>query len=1021
MKIPFYRSWIVSLLQLLAGVPLVGAGEQWLTRNWQSDAGLPDNSVVGIEQTPDGFLWVATKTGLARFDGVQFRSFPVTVAGSPEGGIKTLAADRRGRLWVAKDFGVVLCVDQGVTTMVVGPETFKDADAGERMMMLDSHDALWVSYSNGAVLRIQDGTVRLFTSADGLPGESSCQLARDGAGQIWFSQRGWVGVFREGRFHPLVQVPLRRIFGARAGGIWGYQDRQLWKFAEGGTLTKFGTLPEQMPDVTPTAMCEDQKGCLWLGTLNAGLFRFDTEGGVSVPLSPQNILTLQEDREGNVWVGTRGGGLNQVKRRVIELLNTGSSSQFEPVQSLCQDTDGNLWAIVWPEGLLLRSGGPKQEWIMMSPKDGWSDFRSSCVAADPNGGVWIGMSDAGIKHWKNGAVTETLDKGNGLAANQVGALLATASGELWIGPRGVEVVQCRRNGKFRTFPLPVGSGSAMALAIDADGDCWVATYGRHLLRMHGDVVTDVTSSTLAEPCEIRGLLGTPDGSLWIGYAGQGLGRLRSGRFSQWRTEQGLHDDYICNILPDGRGRLWFAGNRGIFSVRVKELEDTAVGRITRVRSVTYGRNDGLLRLQANFNFWPGAQQGTDGRLLFAMQSGIAAVSADNFEENPEPPPVVIERVTANGKTMAAYQAGGFREPSNGFVPHELGRTAAQLHLPPGQRRVEFAFTSLSFTKPETIGFRYRLHPVDKDWVEAGNLRTATYAQIPPGNYQFEVSACNIQGVWSASGAKLNLTADPYWWESLWFRVLGPLAAAGLTGRWILVGVRRRHRHQIERLELQQATERERARIAADLHDEMGANLTQIGLLCERARNEFNNPANAQAHLDRALASTHALAGQLDAVVWAVDPASDTLEHFVQYLSNYARDFLELADIRVRLEVPEDLPSMALSSVLRHHLFLAAKEALHNVVRHAGATRVAVRVRPDPEALIVEIEDDGTGLSAAGTTAPGADGLTNITRRMSRIHGRCECLTGRDGRGTLLRFTVPLIEYHTLHSKHHESK
>ena len=402
-----------------------------------------------------------------------------------------------------------------------------------------------------------------------------------------------------------------------------------------------------------------------------------------------------------------------------------------------------------------------------------------------------------------------------------------------------------------------------------------------------------------------------------------------------------------------------------------------------------------------------------------MQSGIAAVSADNLKENPEPPPVVIERVTANGQTVAAYQAGGLQEPSNAVVPLELGRTAAHLNLPPGQRRVEFAFTALSFTKPETIGFRYRLHPVDKDWVEADTLRTATYAQIPPGNYRFEVSACNNEGVWNATGAKLDLTAEPYWWESVWFRVLGPLAAAGLTGWGILAGVRRRHRHQIERLELQQATERERARIAADLHDEMGANLTQIGLLCERARHEFDHPANAQAHLDRALASTHALAGQLDAVVWAVDPASDSLEHFVQYLSNHARDFLELADIRVRLEVPEDLPAMTLSSVSRHHLFLAAKEALHNVVRHAGATRVAVRVRPQPEAVIVEIEDDGMGLPAAGTTAPGADGLTNMTRRMTRIHGRCEVLTGRDGHGTLLRFTMPLTENHTPPPKSHE--
>ncbi len=675
--------WLAGLLALPAtGVSSAAAVPPWVVRTWQSDEGLPDNSVVGIEQTPDGYLWVASKTGLVRFDGVRFQPFPVTAAGAPAGAIKALLGDRRGRLWVAKDDGVVVCVDQGVTTMVVGPEISGGyADSGLRIMAIDAQDAVWVCYSGGVVLRLRDGQVRAFTAADGLPGGSACRLALDGAGQLWFAQGDWTGVFREGRFCPLVQQSFQFITGAHgAGGIWGYKDRQIWKLAEGGAPLKLGELPDDVPEVIPTALCEDRVGCLWLGTTKAGLFRFDPAGGVTAPLPQQTILKLQEDREGNVWVGTRGGGLNQLKPRVIELLATGSGTTFEPVQSLCQDTDGMLWAIVWPDGRLMRSAGPGQEWSLLSPRDGWSVSRSECVAADPRGGVWIGTNEAGVIHWQNGAVMETLDQNNGLATNQVGALLATSSGELWIGPRDAEVVQCRRDGRLHTFQLPAGGGSVMALALDAAGDCWVATYGRHLLRVHGDAVTDETAATLAEPCEIRGLLGTPDGSLWIGYAGQGLGRLKAGRFSQWRSGQGLHDDYICNILPDGRGRLWFAGHRGIFSVLERDFDECAAGRATRVRPVAYGRNDGLLRLQANFNFWPGAQRGTDGRLLFTNQSGIAAVSADNLQENPEPPPVVIERVTANGQTVAGFaqgmqQAGYATDPAYAAkLARVIGRT-----------------------------------------------------------------------------------------------------------------------------------------------------------------------------------------------------------------------------------------------------------------------------------------------------------------------------------------------------------
>ena len=253
--------------------------------------------------------------------------------------------------------------------------------------------------------------------------------------------------------------------------------------------------------------------------------------------------------------------------------------------------------------------------------------------------------------------------------------------------------------------------------------------------------------------------------------------------------------------------------------------------------------------------------------------------------------------------------------------------------------------------------------------------------------------------------RLDLTVTQPVTRQAWFWGLIGLLVASLVfaaSRYMVgMGLQREH-----------ALELERARIAADLHDEMGANLTQIGLLCERARNELGFPASAQDHLERALASTRALAGQLDAVVWSVDPSNDTLEHFAQYLSNYAADFLGLAGIRLRLEVPDELPAVTFSSVLRHHLFLSAKEALHNVVQHAGATRVRVRLCPQPGWVIVEIEDDGKGLADAGTRAPGADGLTNMSRRMARIHGRCEVLAGTDGCGMLLRLSAPLPGNHS---------
>ncbi len=1001
-----------GLITMLA--PLASARPSWFIRNWQSDVGLPDNTVIDITQSSDGFLWVATKTGLTRFDGVQFRPWSAPTAGTQVGGCKAVLGDRRGRLWVAKDQGVVACVDQGRTTTVVGTE-HAAGDFGDRYMVEDAEGAVWVSYGGGEVLRIKDGRVRSFTEADGLPAGGVCRLAVDGMGLLWFSRGDWVGVYRDEKFQPLRNLPARIITGCRSGGIWGCDNGQLWRYSEGGEPLKLGALPADTPVVTPTAFHEDRDGFLWLGTREAGLFRFDHAGVATATISQQTIHALLEDREGNIWVGTRGGGLSQLKPSVVELLAISPSTQFRPVNSICQDTTGLMWAVLWPNGEILRNAG--HGWTPLSLKDGWSVPNSSCVAADFQGGVWIGTQYNGLFHWKDGAITESLNAENGLcvnsngtAGNQVSALLPTVFGEVWIGTNGPDdrrqVLQCWRAGKFETFDLPLDSGPVVTLAIDSVGDCWAATTKGLLLRVRVNKLTDETASTFKGAGVIRCLLGTPDGSLWIGYGGQGLGRLKAGRFSHCRMEHGLQDDYISNILPDSHGRLWFAANRGLFCVREKELDDFANGRTKRVWSEVYGRRDGLPQLQAGYDAWPGAQRGTDGRLLFAMQSGVAVVDSENLKENNDPPPVLIERVMVNGKILAAYGADGTLASPPSPAPLELCHGDAHLHLKPDQRQqVEFDFTALTFIKPEAIGFKYRLHGLDSDWVEAGPRRSATYAQIPPGQYRFQVAACNSNGVWNETGAVVGLTIQPYWWETVWFPVLGTFSAAGLLSAVILLGWRRRHRRQIERLKMQQATERERARIARDIHDDLGATLTQIAMLSD------STGTNRLSHKDN-LGKIHqvaiAMTQTMDEIVWAVNPRHDRFDQMMMYLDAYAQDYLESTDLQSCVEFPSPLPTRQISAQVRHDLFLAFKEALNNLVRHAAARRVCISLTVRSDGFSLCVEDDGVGFvvdPSAALHAGTGNGLANMQARLASVGGHC-AIDSTPGRGTRVVFELP---------------
>ena len=998
---------LAGLILALACNPLGAATSlPWFARAWQSDEGLPDNAVVGIEQTPDGFLWVATQAGLVRFDGLRFSQFTaVTIAGVPTSLIQAILVDHCGRLWVAKDRRVVVCVDQGRTEVFAPANGLPNVEA--RTMAEDPEGAVWISYIGGDVVRIQNGQARAFTAAEGLPGGGTCQLTHDQGGQLWFSEGEWLGVFRKGKFLTLQALKAQRVTGARLGGIWFCTGKQLSKYAEGGLPVKLGELPSNRSDVNPTVLYEDRAGRLWIGTREAGLFCYDGGGFTAVATSHHEILSLKEDQEGNLWVGTRGGGLNQLKPRIVELLATDSRSPFEAVRSVSEDTNGLLWAVS-QSGVVSRSAG--NGWTPLSANDGWSVSYAQCVAADPNGGVWIGTQYLGLYRWQNGAVTTSLSRTNGLQGDLVNSLLTVPSGAAWIGSEAVDGQQHALSryqaGELRTFPLPPGSGTVAAMSVDRAGDCWAATANGLLLRVHEDVLMNETTKTLAVPHAIRCLLTTGDGSLWIGYAGEGVGRLKAGRFIHYRLDQGLHDDYISQIVSDGRGRLWFAGNRGIFFVREKQLNDLAEGRISRVQSVAYGQNEGLPRLQASHGYWPGALHSRDGRLWIPMQSGLAVVHAADFKANPIAPPVVIERVSVNGKTVAAYESGESTAVANASAPLDLSQEQTHLHLPPGRRQVEFVFTALSLVMPETLEFKYRLKGLDADWVNGGSQRVAYYPQVPPGDYRFQVIACNRDGIWNETGSALTLKAEPYWWQTAWFRVVGPLSAFGLLGGGTILGLRRRHRRQIMHLELLQATERERTRIAQDLHDDLGAGLTQISLNTAMLQNSAVAPEIAGGLLQEIDQRSRELVTALDEIVWAANPKNDTVPALARYLCQFAQSCLQSTDIACRLAVAPALPDAPVGAEQRHHLFLAFKEALHNTLRHSGATELKLEITADAETLSVALADNGRGF-IPGPVPEGADGVGNMRTRLERLGGSC-VVTSAPGQGTKVVFHLPLV-------------
>jgi ligand-binding sensor domain-containing protein len=403
---------------------------------------------------------------------------------------------------------------------------------------------------------------------------------------LWLAKGGHLSVFRNGKFQPLLDYPQLgsvRVAASRSGGVWISSGTNIWSYREGGDLQAAGNLP---PGVTASALLEDHAGALWIGSPANGLFRRDDSGIEKMPSSHHQIDCVFEGREGNIWVGTHGGGMDRLRPRAVQLIGTEEGLPFESIQSVCQDSSGAIW-VATHNGVLARNHGTN--WSVLSQGTNWPGGNAACVASDTSGAVWIGTGDRGLVRFQNDEF-KTWHTRDGLASENIRGLLVTSNGDVWVTSSGH--LQRLRQGTFETVPLPVHTRYLRALAEDAQGDVWGGTSEGSLFRIHDTTLTDETMPIQGGPASIRCLYTASDGALWMGYAGFGLGRFKDGKYARITTREGLHNNFLSQIVADKLDRVWLAGNGGIFQVSLEELnrvaDDVASGHKTRLRSVLYG-------------------------------------------------------------------------------------------------------------------------------------------------------------------------------------------------------------------------------------------------------------------------------------------------------------------------------------------------------------------------------------------------------------------------------------------------
>jgi signal transduction histidine kinase len=577
------------------------------------------------------------------------------------------------------------------------------------------------------------------------------------------------------------------------------------------------------------------------------------------------------------------------------------------------------------------------------------------------------------------------------------ALLSTPDG-LWVGTTAGLLRY--RNGEATWIHQDGGKnpGDVRAIAQDEHGAIWFGTAGNGLACLQGQTVRRFKKADGLSSDVIQCLRFDGNGALWIGTFGGGLNRYKDGEFAVINRSQGLPNGVIGDIEFDGHGYVWMSSYGGIIRVGEEELNRCADGDLEDVRCLTYGLNDGLPTLECAEGLQPAGCKTADGRLWFPTAKGLVAIDPDQLTVNSVRPPVVIEEVRLDDKPL-------------------VGDKSAGLKIPPGRHRLEFHYTGLCFMAPEKARFKYRLDGFDSDWSDAGTERLATYNYLPPGEYSFRVAACNNDGIWNERGASLDFVVLPFFWQTTGFRLTALALLVVVSGGLVWFETRRRLHRKLERAERQRDIERERTRIARDIHDDLGAQLTRITMISESARGDSQQgDANAVAtSLGKIYDMSRELTRSMDEIVWAVNPRHDTLESFASYLERFAQDLLATAGIRCRLNLPVHFPEWHLTADVRHNLFLACKEALHNVVKHSGASEASIKLVERRDSFELVIADNGCGFSPAtkwqgrpevSDRQSSGNGLENMTRRLSGIGGTC-AIRSTPGEGTDVTFTVPL--------------
>ena len=951
-----------------SGLDAVDTLGRYGRQTWQTENGLPQDSVHVILQTRDGYIWLGTEGGLVRFDGLRFTIYDTqNTPGLKSNTVQGLAEAPDGALWIGTAGGVVRHRESQFRSF--GIESGLPSE-NVWSVNIDKEGVLWVGTAGGFAELLNGRFVRSPKAMDG-----DAVVAKDGSGMVWIgTPRGLLPLEGNGtRLQGLnLQAEVTAVAFDLKGKTWIGTAHGLEVFGNG--VHKRYERKDGLPGDRVTALMTDREGTVWVGAdsglarvINGKVERFPANDA----LSSIAVLSLSEDREGSVWIGTDFNGLTILRKQKFYSYAFSDTMKNAHVRCVLEDRKGTVWIGTNGSGLKRFAN---EHVSGFTTQNGLSSNVILSLAEDADGNLLVGTPD-GLNRVQDDKIS-TVTAAQGLPEDFIRSIYADKDGSLWVGTRrGLSQI---KNGQVTTFTQADGLGSDLvgALLRDRDGDLWIGTL-HGLTRLQGGRFRTYTKKDGLSGDVITDLYQGEDGVIWIATQDGGLSRFRDRRFQPFGPDAGFPET-IYGMAEDSNRDLWLAAKTGIFQIRRSDLDGLVSGTVSKVAIASYGTSDGLRVQECSGGGHPAVWKDHLGAIWFSTAKGVAVLAANHNVLNAVPPPVVLENVSIDDQV---------------FEPSQITKVGA------GHTRLSFEYAGLSYVAPQKVRFKYKLDGFDRAWVDAGTRRVGYYTNVPPGSYVFKVIARNNDGIWNERGLSFKIGVEPHLYQTWWFRSVLALLVGLLM--YALYYWRLKRVEQQFNLLL-----RERNRIAREIHDTLAQGFAGLSVQLELVNRLLVSPTEAvKEHLNRARVLVRESLSEARRSIWELRSQEADSRDLAGRFSKLSRQVSEISGTDVQFRIHGTYRQ--LNPQVEDEVFRIGQEALTNAVRHSGAKRITIDLTFNSRKLKMTVADDGSGFvrEKKSSGPDGHFGLQGMQERAEQIRGALT-IQSSIGSGTTVSLEAP---------------